>query len=347
MPEALKPGLTTAIGSLPHTCAEEAARFALNCGLDVPFWPQLPRRDFREWMVPQYAAGFPGLVVDEGRRRFYVRHGDLSEELLPVCEKILEPDAEFPLDEDYAAGFYAFLKTVRSLPTRPEFLKGQVTGPITFTLGLNQESGVPVFARPELREVAVKMLAAAARWQTRLLREHASQGVLVFIDEPVLSALGTAAYLSVKDTDVTDSINEVAAAIRGAGGVAGLHCCGNADWDLVLGLDIDILSFDAWAEFRGFSLYPARIAEFLRRGGRVAFGVVPTSEGIAGADAGSVLGRLSGELKALAAKGVPESLLSSRLVLTPSCGCGTRSVEETEKVFAMLKQVASSWRGGR
>ena len=32
---------------------------------DIPAWPQLPQRSFREGMVAQYSEGFPGIVAGE------------------------------------------------------------------------------------------------------------------------------------------------------------------------------------------------------------------------------------------------------------------------------------------
>ena len=55
---------TTGIGSLPFEDPEEAAEYLLGVDLSIPFWPQLPKRDFRELMIPQYSEGLPCLTVD-------------------------------------------------------------------------------------------------------------------------------------------------------------------------------------------------------------------------------------------------------------------------------------------
>src|SRR3972149_11629131 len=49
---------TTGIGSLPHSDPLEACRVIFD-SVDMPFWPQLPHRNFLELMVPQYSEGFP------------------------------------------------------------------------------------------------------------------------------------------------------------------------------------------------------------------------------------------------------------------------------------------------
>ena len=78
--------LTTGIGSLPYTDASESAR--ITCAkFDIPFWPQLPKRGFKENMYVQFANGLPSLVIDAENRRIYVDSTkDLSEDLGKLYE---------------------------------------------------------------------------------------------------------------------------------------------------------------------------------------------------------------------------------------------------------------------
>ena len=54
-------GLATGIGSLPHTDSDKALDLIFKYTPQVPFWPQLPKRDKREGMVIQYSQGLPCL----------------------------------------------------------------------------------------------------------------------------------------------------------------------------------------------------------------------------------------------------------------------------------------------
>ena len=49
---------------------------------------------------------------------------------------------------------------------------------------------------------------------------------MIFFDEPVLSALGTAAYMTIQDEDVINGLNEVVEVSDNAGALVGVHCCG-------------------------------------------------------------------------------------------------------------------------
>lgn len=345
MPAKLPPGSTTAIGSLPHSDAAAAAAFAL-AACDVPAWPQLPKRDIREWMVPQYAADLPGFVIDEEKKRFHVERDAVSPEVLTAFyERALDPAAEFPLAVSHAAGFHAFVEGLEEAPEKPAFVKGQVTGPLTFILGLNLADGRPINTDEELRGCALMLLAKSAAWQAKVLGPHAREGVVIFMDEPIYSALGTAAYLSIKAEDLRSSVNEVAGAAREAGALVGIHCCGNADWETVLSTEIDILNFDAWGYFDTLAIYPDAVSAFLERGGVLAWGIVPTSEDINQVDEVSVMQKLDAGVDTLVGKGVDAGKLKRQSIITPSCGCGSLTVEQTEKVFRLLKAAGEHWRG--
>ncbi len=335
---------TTGIGSLPHQNEETACDFVLSSGCTIPYWPQLPKRDYRERMIPQYAAGLPGLRLDDDERRFWVEKGDgFIDDLTALYERLLEPDAEFPLDEGFARGFYAFEKRVKVLPEKPQYVKGQITGLFTLALGLNDAERRPIYADEQMRDAALRLLARSAAWQVKRLRPLSEAGVIMFIDEPIASALGTAAYLAVQPEDVISHVNTIVEAIHDAGGIAGTHCCGATDWSLFTASDLDILSFDAWNYFDNFAVYSAQVGQFLERGGRLAFGIVPTDGAIVEATAEQVIDKLRAQVKTLTGKGIHRDLLGEHLILTPSCGCGSLSVSDSEKVFSVLKRVVEVW----
>jgi hypothetical protein len=159
-----------------------------------------------------------------------------------------------------------------------------------------------------------------------------------------LSALGTAAYLSVKSDDVLSALSEVSSAIRAEGAMTGLHCCGNADWEMVLSGDIDILNFDAWGFASKLAIYPGPIKTFLNRGGVLAWGIVPTNQDIDVATEETIADELDRAVAEFVSRGVDKDQLCRQSILTPSCGCGSLTVDQTEKAFALLTAAGEHWR---
>jgi hypothetical protein len=326
------PFATTGIGSLPHDNPDEACRLVLG-SCDIPFWPQLPALSFREFMIPQFSEGMPFLKIDEKKETVLIER-DNSDSLMRFYETCSE-DLKISVSEEYARGLYPFLRTIKD--RRYPALKGQVTGPLTFTLGLKDTSGRPVYFDEELREVSLLILKAKIRWQAELLRQSADQ-LILFLDEPILSALGTSAYLGVNMEEALRLLKETSGTILDAGGIPGIHCCSKADWPLVIQSGVRIISFDAYDYLESVSLYPGEFIEFLKNGGYLAWGIVPTTDQIRTETPGSLKERFDAGI-ALLSRHIPVELLISRILLTPSCGTGSRSVEEAAKVFRVLQDL--------
>jgi len=328
----LKPFSTTGIGSLPLRDAEDACRLIFET-FDIPFWPQLPCLSFREFMIPQYSEGMPFLRMDDARQSVWVEKNS-SDELERFYESCTD-ESRIAISEDYAKGFHVFLHLLKN--RHFPLLKAQVTGPLTFTLGLKDAGGKPIFFDEELREISLMLLKAKVRWQMDMLKPHAD-AILVFIDEPILSALGSSGYLGVSNEEALRLLRELAETITSQGAIAGIHCCGNADWPLVMKSGAAVLNFDAYDYLDTLCLYPSELRAFLDGQGYLAWGIVPTSDAIGEENPESIKMRFEQGLKRLA-RHIPESLLRTKILLTPSCGTGSRSVEETLKIFQLLMRL--------
>lgn len=335
----IKPYSTTGIGSLPHTDPAGAVRLVLET-FDIPFWPQLPGLSFRERMISQYADGMPGLVVDSLRETVTVKRSD--EEIERFYETATE-GAKIAIPETSAAGLYAFIKTLsgRRLP----IVKGHITGPLTFTLGLLDAEGRPVYFDEEMREIGLMLLAAKGRWQMDLLGAI-GEDVIIFIDEPIMSALGSTTYMGVERAEALRLLRETVGALKAKGAIVGIHSCGRAEWPLLLESGVDILNFDAYGYGDTLAIYPDEVSEFLWRGGILAWGIVPTldAEALRGATDESMRRVFEERFQRLLKK-VPETLLRENIMLTPSCGTGSRTADETAKVFKLLRSLKESLTG--
>jgi|SRR5208283_2113004 len=332
MSSRIKAFATTGIGSLPHKDAVEACELVLRA-FDIPFWPQLPNVSFRESMIVQYSEGMPFIKVNEQREVISVMRDD-SDELERFYETCTET-ARISISEDYGRGLHTFLKMVKG--RRFPLLKGHVTGPVTFTLGLKDHNGRLVFFDEELREIAAMLLKAKMRWQIDALKQHAGE-VIIFIDEPILSALGSSSYLGVDTGEAFRLIRDMTSAIKDAGGISAVHCCGRADWPLVMESGAQIINFDAFDYFDTIAIYHEELNKFLSGGGYLAWGIVPTSDVIEKVDDGQLIGLMHAHFDKLC-KYLPDALVKENILLTPSCGTASRSVGETTKICQLLMRL--------
>ncbi len=336
------PFTTTGIGSLPFSDPAAACRFVWDAGLDLPFWPQLPRRDFRELMIHQYAESLPCLEISVADKRVWLDLSDADRkatELAGFYERYLSGDLELGrVSPDHAAGLYVFLDELTATGRRFGYLKGHVTGPMTIGLGLYDQEQRPVCYDADVFDCVIKLVEMKARWQAGRLGDHCDQ-VVVFLDEPVLAAFGSSAYVSIQEEHVVDAINQVTAPLHAEGVTVGVHCCGNTDWAMFARSEVDIISFDAFQYAGSVALYADAVGAFLARGGRMAWGLVPTGPLAGTADIDQIEQAWSCALDALTAKGIETDRLIGQSLLTPSCGAGPISEEATREVFPLLAQL--------
>ena len=329
--------LTTGIGSLPYIDAKKSVEKVLE--FDIPFWPQLPKRSFRENMYSQFSQGLPGLVIDEKKRTIHVDGSrDLSEELAGIYEAYASEDYDsFGITEEFTEGLSAFIEMAKA--HKIEYAKGHVTGPVSFGLGVADEKGRAIIYNDGLKEALVKLLEMKAVWQIDKLKEAARQ-IIIFIDEPYLTSFGSS-FVNIKREDVISMLNSIIDGIHSKDSLAGIHCCGNTDWSVIAGTKVDIINFDAYLYADNLSLYSEDIERFLKRGGYLAWGIVPTSEAILKETGESLFKRLSLQIGNLEKKSIDRDLLISNSFLTPSCGMGTLSENLTEDIIAKLNELSS------
>lgn len=338
----------TAIGSFPHRDVHDALRIVWECIPQVPAWPQLPSYP-EEGMTRQYNEGMPGLCVKEQKVFFDTSNDSFDAELLEFYEDYLQaleleemPVAHrFGMSPACARGIFGLRESLLAGPGTASALKGQIVGPITLATTLTDQQGRSAYYDARLREVVVKTLALKARWQIHRLREFGVP-VAIFIDEPSLAAYGSSAFVGISEKDVTDDLQEVIAQIHGEGALAGIHCCENTDWSMLLATDIDILSFDAYGFFDRLVLYAERLKTYLDRGKILAWGIVPTGnpEVVAAETVRSLADRWEGYLQELSGHGFDPRKVAAQSLLTPSCGTGSLSPSTAVEVMRLLHDLS-------
>jgi len=314
--------LPTVIGSMPHTDPTKACARVSHYLKDIPAWPQLPKRSFRENMYTQYSQGFPGVVVEDDK--IYIdRSQDLDKPLEKLYAAYLDNDFnKYSVSAEYAAGLHSFLSLTNLSPLA---VKGQVTGPITWGLTVADDSHRAIIYDDILGDASAKLLRLKASWQEKALNKI-SKNTIIFVDEPYMQSYGSSSFITLSREKVIKLLEEV---FSGISGLKGIHCCGNTDWSILLETSADIVSFDAYNYAQSLSLYPAEIKRFLDRQGTIAWGIVPNDEeSLAKETAASLKDRLEEAMAPFTRRGIHFKQLIEQGLLTPDDGLGAIATEE-------------------
>jgi len=332
--------LPTAIGSMPHTDPEAACAQVAKYLKEIPCWPQLPKRSFKENMYAQYSQGFPGITVTADK--LYVdRTKDIDKPLERLYAAYLDNDfAKYPVSADYAAGLHAFLN-LKGLS--PLAVKGQVTGPVTWGLTVADSDGKAIIYDDILGDAVAKFLRLKAAWQEKELK-RISPNTIIFVDEPYMASFGSVS-VTLSAERVKSLVEEV---FRGIEGLKGIHCCGNTDWSVLLGTSIDIVSFDAYNYAQSLSLYPREVKALLNRGGAISWGIIPNEGASLGKEtAASLKDRLEEAMAPFTRNGVSFKQLLRQSLLTPSCGLASlETPDAAARALKLLAELSQTMRKG-
>ncbi len=342
--------ISTAIGSMPFSDVEHAIDVSLN-NLDAPIWPQLSYFGLYEQMEIQYSEGLPCVVIDKEKSRMYFdTSGDYSEPFAEFYENYMvamDPDdgtgdcSAAAISEEYSKGIYALEKRLEETGKKLDYVKVQVTGPCSFALTIVDENKKAMWYNEEFRDVIIKSIAMKCRWQIQKFSKYAEK-VICFIDEPILSAFGSSTYVSVQREDVVAALEEVIEAVHADNGIAGIHCCGNTEWSILIDAGVDMVNFDAFEFGETIAMYPEHVKSHLEKGGTLAWGVVPTSTEIREQTVETLETQLEKVMDNLVEKtGLDKKVILEQALITPSCGTGSMEETDAEKVFELTGKLSN------
>jgi len=336
----------TAIGSMPYRSTTKALEIISRYLVHLPHWPQLPCRSPEEGFIKQYLNPMLEkelISINEGKVFFRDDRDDWDELLAGYYEEVLKSQDHqngletFAFPGEAAEGFYEFLKQP---PVCSESLmvKGQVSGPVSIGLSITDSRGNPSFYQDQLRDITVKTLSLNAKWQVQKLQQLGLP-VLVFVDDPGIYSYGTSSYVGLSKEAIQEGLKEINDSIKEVGGFSGVHACAGVDWAIPLELNLDIINFDAYEYFTSMMVYPELLSSFLEKGGLLAWGLVPTSASIEYEEVSSLVSSLQEKMETLSSKGIDLSRLKEQMLVTPSCGSGTLSEKQSEKVYQLTREV--------
>lgn len=346
----IKPDKITGIGSVPFQEAEDGLKLVAENVPYWPHWPQLPANNAEGGMVFQYIQPLVklGLIKGEKNPVFTSGEAQWNENLTRFYELYLafqegEKEAEdfFNLQGQSFKGLNAFLDSFEQFFPKAEGVKGQITGPLSIGLEIKDQQGKDSFYDKTLQDLLVKCLETQGIMQVRKL-QTTKKPVVIFIDDPAIFLLGTASHITLTEKEIATALKEIILPLKKLGAKVGVHVCAQTNWSLLFNLPLDVVSFDAYNYFPSMMAQVRGLESFLQRGGKMAWGIVPTSEIAWEVSVDKLKGMFEQQCAELARLGLDIQLLKSNIIWTPSCGTGTLPPELAEHIYQLLKSFAES-----
>lgn len=347
--ERFKPNfLTTGAGSLPYTKSEDALSLVWKSVPKVPHWPQLPRLGAESAFIVQYLNILfeTGILENPQSPKAQVDAPDWAERMTAFYSLYFEAIEgneqavnRFGFSPQGGEGFEVFCRDLERYGTREAvLLKGQLSGPLTVGMAITGNDKRSSYYDDSFRDMLVKTLALHAEWQTKRLRKFGLP-VLMTIDDPGLYAFGAATHVTITREQLIEDLNVMAEGILREGGMPGVHVCAGMDWTILFDSKVQVVNFDAYDYMQSMLAWAEPLNNFLKRGGILSWGIVPTNP-IAWEESASSLKRnLKEKIAELVRRGVDETLLCQQSMITPSCGTGALEKELAEHVYKLLFEI--------
>ncbi|MBI3181572.1 MAG: hypothetical protein HYZ28_05475 [Myxococcales bacterium] len=328
----LPPCATTGIGSLPHTQQELALQMALQ--VDVPYLPQLPSDHPSELMIPSALEGLPGMSFDgEGLCLVDMETWLGQREGFGMSIEVALQSGALEAFEPSSQACRAWKPFLWEVETRKlPFAKVQIAGPCTVRWVAMASTGKPASEVEPLDQQIFRLLLAKSMALVRAVRKAGATPIL-FLDEPGLYALDRR---NPRHLLAMQELRMLALAIQREGGLVGVHCCSNTDWQALLELGLDVLSIDVRLSLDAVLEEQPAFWSFLSCGAALSLGIIPTDLA-SSYQVDELVEAVEAGLRAT----VPASdfgAVLSQMLITPACGLAMRSVVDSERSFDELRQ---------
>ncbi len=323
---------TTAMGIMPHTNVDRA--LSLTLSLDVPFWPQLPNISFYEDMYIQTSQNFPGIVVNPESKKISFNNARFEEELSDYSQRMAKSET-FALSQSYSAAYHRFL--AEDLQEYPA-IRGQITGPVSFGFRVTDENSRPIIYNEGVRALLFDFIQRKVSLQNQQLMEK-NPNAFVWLDEPGLGWVfsGLSGY---NDIQARQDYQNFLAGFEEPGA---LHLCASVNLPYLLKLRVELLSFDAYQIELMPKGYANAVADFLRSGGIISWGIVPTDSKNLAKETPETLARLLSSYWEVVSlnTGLPVKQIADQALIAPARCC----LKNVGQVGASDDMTASETRG--
>jgi len=311
-----------AIGSFPQKDYTEASVLIKKYFSRIPLWPQLPKRSFNEEMYVQFSENIPGIRVDREENRISMDiNRTKDEEIESFYDRFANNDLEhFAITSDYSNGLYAMISSDEKFEDSI-FIKGHITGPVSFALSVLDEEKKPVIYNDEAFNIIVSGLKMKMLWQASILKRY-NKPIIIFIDEPYMVNIDSG-MLNLNKENIFHSLKEFIDLAEENSILSAIHCCGNTDWGYLMKLRPKIINFDAYNFYKNFNLYTEDIKNYINDGGCIAPGIIPTDKNIMNVSVEELLKIFYDNLILLEKTGIERNKILRNMLITPSCGMGS------------------------
>ncbi|MBE7702959.1 MAG: hypothetical protein E7Z89_02785 [Cyanobacteria bacterium SIG28] len=301
------------MGALPYEDETAIIRMMTKLFVDIPFLPLLPKMEPDNTLFFRTLDKVPGIVMHEKGFSLKPRSKALEAEFAALDKTFNNPSMElldaYAVESVFMEKYLEIIKKFKPKEACINFL-----GPFTISQMLNGAADDQLLLDKYYRKIFIQAVCVKALWAIEKVKQYCPTTKLIIIfEEPLLNKFGVLKRENEEVTSelITNLFSRVIEKIHSAGALVAIHCNDKCDWRIPIDAEVDIVSFDAYNNPNSLSIIPEAVENFLAKGGRINWGIVPvmTENMVKTMTIDLVAKRFFATLDSLIKAGVPSNLV--------------------------------------
>ena len=245
----------------------------------MPSLPELPIISAEDNIVSRTLENIPGIRIKDKRVRLKIESNHYKQNMIKLDRAFNNPVIEnlqpFAINSPYMEKFLQLIKKFKS----PNAVINLI-GPFTITQILENVAEEQMLIDKTYRKLFIQAVCVKALWIIKKIKEASPDTVpLIILEEPEFGKLGD---IKRENDDISIEIvtalfSRVIDKLHDAGALVGIQCLDKCDLKIPINAGVDLISFDAYNNPNNLSILPEQIIEFVSRGGKINWGIIPTT----------------------------------------------------------------------
>lgn len=332
------------LGALPYETVEAATKMEVKLFEKMPFLARLPKIDAEDNIIKRTFENFPGVKINDHNVILKVSSNHYKQRISKLEKAFNHPNLEDLEPFAIAAPFMEkFLQMVKKF--EPHYAQLNLLGPFTISQMLQNAAEEQMLIDKSYRKLFIQGVCVKALWMIEKIKEISPKTIpVIMFEEPLLGQLGDIKRNNEEVTVelVTALFSRVFEKLHEANAVAGVQCLDKCDWKIPISAGVDLISFDAYNNPNILTILPEQIIEFVERGGKINWGIVPVMNEamVKSLNIDYLAKRLLSTMEGLILAGVPEKYVYNSAMVSLQGDVDKLPIIFAEKAIILATQLA-------
>ena len=332
------------LGALPYETVEAATKMEAKLFEKLPFLARLPKVVEEDNVINRTFENFPGVKINNHEVVIKISSNHYKQRISKLEQAFNHPELEnielFGITAPFMEKYLQMIKKFE-----PPYAIFNLLGPFTISQMLQNAAEEQMLIDKSYRKLFIQGICVKALWLMKKIKEMSPKTTpIVMFEEPMLSQLGDIKRNNEEVTIelVTALFSRVFEKLHEAGAVVGVQCLDKCDWKIPINAGVDIISFDAYNNPNNLNILPEQIIEFVARGGKINWGIVPVMNEamVKSLNVEYLAKRMFSTMEGLILAGVPENFVYNSAMVSLQGDVDKLPIIFAEKAIILANQLA-------